>query len=69
LNMADPERDPDAPRRVGLRTFNKTRSFFNEHDMIFERIDLESDIGIDAILTFVRRGPDVGRFVNVQVKG
>jgi Domain of unknown function (DUF4365) len=69
LNMADPERDPDTPRRVGLRAFNKTKSFFNEHDMIFEKIDLESDIGIDAILTFARRGPDAGRFVNVQVKG
>jgi len=57
LNMADPERDPDTPRRVGLRAFNKTKSFFNEHDMIFEKIDLESDIGIDAILTFARRGP------------
>jgi Domain of unknown function (DUF4365) len=67
--MADPERDPDAPRRVGLRAFNKTKSFFNEHDMIFEKIDLESDIGIDAILTFARRGQDAGRFVNVQVKG
>ena len=52
-----------------LRAFNKTKSFFNEHDMIFEKIDLESDIGIDAILTFARRGPDAGRFVNVQVKG
>lgn len=69
LNIADSGHDPDAPRRVGLRAFNKTKSFFNEHDMIFEKIDLESDIGIDAILTFARRGPDAGRFVNVQVKG
>jgi hypothetical protein len=37
--------------------------------MIFEKIDLENDIGIDARLTFRRRGPDAGRFVNVQVKG
>jgi len=37
--------------------------------MIFEKIDQEDDIGIDARLTFARRGPDAGRFVNVQVKG
>ena len=67
--MPNSDRDPDAPRRVGLRAFNTTKAFFNENDMIFEKIDLESDIGIDAILTFARRGADAGRFVNVQVKG
>ncbi len=69
LNMADTERDPNAPRRVGLRAFNKTKAFFDEHDMIFNKIELENDIGIDAILTFTRRGPEAGRYVNVQVKG
>jgi hypothetical protein len=68
-NMPNSDRDPDAPRRVGLRAFNTTKAFFNENDMIFEKINLESDIGIYAILTFARRGADAGRFVNVQVKG
>lgn len=60
--------DPDASRRIGQRAFNKAKSFFEDQNMIFDKIDQENDIGIDAILR-VRRGPDAGLFVNVQVKG
>jgi hypothetical protein len=67
--MPSKSRDTDEPRRVGVRAFNKAKTFFNENDMIFEKVDLESDIGIDALLTFSRRGPDIGRFINVQIKG
>ena len=31
-----------------------------KYGMIFEKIDLESDIDIDAVLTLARRGPDGG---------
>lgn len=67
--MTDSERGTDVARRTGLRAFNKTKTFFNDHDMILEKIDQESDIGIDAILTLFRRGRDAGRYVNLQIKG
>jgi hypothetical protein len=64
LNMADRERDSDAPRRVGPLACSPTKSFFKKYGMIFEKIDLESDIDIDAVLILARRGPVLqSRFV------
>lgn len=48
---------------------NKTKSFFNANGLMVEKIDQENDIGIDAVLTLARSGPDAGLSVNLQIKG
>jgi hypothetical protein len=67
--MTAAERDPDLSRRMGNRAFNKAKTFFEDYHMILQKIEQENDIGIDAILVFTRRGPDAGRYINLQIKG
>lgn len=64
-----PERDEGASRRVGNRAVNKTRTFFEENDLIFEEVNQRNDIGVDAVLTLARSGPDAGLSVRLQIKG
>jgi hypothetical protein len=62
----------DPSRRIGNSAVIKARAFFelNEnHNFLFEEIDQRNDIGIDAILTLARSGPDAGLSVNLQIKG
>lgn len=67
--MTGSERDSAASRRVGNRAVNRAQDFFEEADLIFDRIDQQNDIGIDATLTLARRGRYAGRRVNLQIKG
>ena len=59
----------EPPRRIGNRAVNKAQDFFEEHDMIFQRVSQENDIGVDALLTIARSGPDAGLSVRLQIKG
>lgn len=56
-------------RRVGLRALNKTKTFFEENDLTFQPVNLENDIGVDAVLTLARTGPHAGLSVKLQIKG
>jgi hypothetical protein len=56
-------------RRVGLRAFNKAKTFFEENDLIFQAVNQENDIGVDAVLTLARTGPHAGLSVKLQIKG
>jgi hypothetical protein len=62
------ESNTDA-RRVGLRAFNKAKTFFEENGLIFQTVNQENDIGVDAILTLARTGPYAGLSVRMQIKG
>jgi Domain of unknown function (DUF4365) len=61
--------DSSASRRIGKAAVNKVRTFFEANDLIFNKIDLEDDIGIDATLVLARTGPDAGLPVGLQIKG
>jgi Domain of unknown function (DUF4365) len=61
--------DNSASRRIGKGAVNKVRTFFETNDLIFNKIDQEDDIGIDATLTLARTGPDAGLAVGLQIKG
>src|SRR5689334_17672525 len=56
-------------RSAERRAVNASRSFFEEHDLIFQEIDLRNDIGKDAILDLARTGGDAGLAVALQIKG
>src|ERR1022692_751101 len=61
--------DASVPRVVGNSAVNAAQTFFEQHDLIFNRIDQRNDIGIDATLTLARSGRDAGLQVNLQIKG
>jgi hypothetical protein len=61
--------DNNASRRVGKAAVNKVRTFFEDNGLIFNKIDQEDDIGIDATLVLARTGPDAGLPVGLQIKG
>lgn len=56
-------------RQAERRAVNATRSFFEDHDLIFQEIDLRNDIGKDAILDLARSGDDAGLAIALQIKG
>lgn len=56
-------------RRVGLRAVNRARTFFEENDLIFQQVNVENDIGVDAALTLARTGPNAGLAARLQIKG
>lgn len=56
-------------RRVERRAVNDSQTFFEDHDLIFQEIDLRNDIGKDAILDLARSGADAGLSVALQIKG
>jgi hypothetical protein len=56
-------------RREERRAVNASRAFFEEHDLVFQEIDLRNDIGKDAILDLARSGHDAGLSVALQIKG
>ena len=51
------------------RAVNDSQTFFEDHDLIFQEIDLRNDIGKDAILDLARSGADAGLSVALQIKG
>lgn len=56
-------------RREERRAVNAAQAFFEEHDLIYQEIDLRNDIGKDAILDLARFGADAGLSVALQIKG
>jgi hypothetical protein len=52
-----------------ITRFNKTQTFFNANGLMVQKIAQENDIGVDAILTLARSGPDAGLNVGLQIKG
>ncbi len=56
-------------RLAERRAVNASRSFFEDHDLIFQEIDLRNDIGKDAILDLARTGDDAGLAIALQIKG
>ena len=56
-------------RQAERRAVNAARSFFEDHDLIFQEIDLRNDIGKDAILDLARSGDDAGLAIALQIKG
>jgi Domain of unknown function (DUF4365) len=56
-------------RREERRAVNASQTFFEEHDLIFQEVDLRNDIGKDAILDLSRSGDDAGLCVALQIKG
>ncbi len=56
-------------RREERRAVNASQAFFEDHDLIFQEIDLRNDIGKDAILDLARSGTDAGLSVALQIKG
>jgi len=61
--------DQSQSRREERRAVNAARTFFEEHDLVFQEIDLRNDIDQDAILDFARSGPNAGLSVALQIKG
>jgi hypothetical protein len=61
--------DASLPRVVGNSAVNAAQTFFESHDLIFNRVDQRNDIGIDATLTLARSGPNAGLQINLQIKG
>lgn len=56
-------------RREERRAVNASQTFFEEHDLIFQEVDLRNDIGKDAILDLSRSGDDAGLCIALQIKG
>lgn len=56
-------------RREERRAVNAARTYFEEHDLVFQEIDLRNDVGNDAILDLARSGTDAGLSVALQIKG
>ena len=53
-------------RREERRAVNVSQTFFEEHDLIFQEVDLRNDIGKDAILDLSRSGDDAGLCIALQ---
>ena len=64
--MADPI---NQSRREERQAVNASQAFFEENGLIFQEVDLRSDIGKDAILDLSRSGDDAGLCVAPQIKG
>jgi hypothetical protein len=56
-------------RLTERRAVNASQAFFEDHDLIFQEIDLRNDIGKDAILDLARSGKDAGLAIALQIKG
>lgn len=62
-------RSSSKPRQQERRAVNAAQSFFEDHDLIFQEIDLRNDVGKDVILDLARSGKDAGLSIALQIKG